>query len=44
MVVDTAGSSGIAGRADELAAQCERCVGLLDELFRIHLEIDAPAA
>ena len=29
--------------ADELSARCERCVGMLDELSRIHLEIDAPA-
>ena len=28
--------------ADELFAQCERCVGMLDELSRIHLEIDEP--
>ena len=26
----------------ELRARCERCIGLLDELTRIHLEIDAP--
>ena len=44
MVADDVRSSGtVEERADELSTQCERCVGLLDELFRIHLEIDAPA-
>ena len=27
---------------DELRARCERCIGLLDEISRIHLEIDTP--
>ena len=44
MVADGVRSSGtVEGRADELSTQCERCVRLLDELFRVHLEIDAPA-
>ena len=29
--------------ADDLRVRCERCVGLLDKLTGIHLEIDAPA-
>ena len=27
---------------DELRTRCERCIGLLDEISRIHLEIDTP--
>ena len=44
MVADGVRSTGTVDEgADELFARCERCVGMLDELSQIHLEIDAPA-
>ena len=40
------GGTNSSGTGDEgvgaFRSRCERCLGLLDELARIHLEIDAP--
>ena len=43
MVASGTGSSGTGDEGvDELRARCERCLGQLGELTRIHLTIDAP--
>ena len=43
MVAGATSSPGTGDKGvDELRARCERCRSLLDELARIHLEIDAP--